>query len=265
MTEDLLLVEKTDHIATLILNRPQKGNSLTPDMFIRLHEVLDDFSHGDEVRCVVIRGAGEKAFCSGYDVSALPTKASPEIQARLRDQNPMELAVHSLVNFPYPVIAMLNGHAFGAGCELAVCCDLRLAADDIRVGMPPAKLGIVYMVEGLKRFTQVLGFPRTREMFFSGRSYTSTRLKEMGLVNYLLPRQELETFTYELAGEIAGNAPLALKGTKRILNLLAGTVRLPEGDLLEAEELVAQAFASEDLKEGQTAFLEKRKPVFKGR
>jgi enoyl-CoA hydratase len=265
VSTDILLVEKKDRMATLTINRPEKRNSLSPDLLIRIHQTLEEFVREDMVRVVVIRGVGDRAFSSGYDIAAIPTKVTPELQEKLKRQNPLELAMESVVHFPYPVIALLNGYAFGAGCELALCCDLRIGADDIRMGMPPAKLGLVYPMSGLLRFVQVLGIPRTKELFLTGRYYPAQRAKEMGLVDYLLPRQEAESLAYEMAAEIAGNAPLSVKGTKRILNLLSQTLTLSEAGLKEANALMAQAFNSEDLKEGQTAFLQKRKPEFKGR
>jgi len=260
-----LLVETKEQVATLIINRPEKRNSLSPDLLIRLHEVLEDFAQEDAVRAVVIRGIGDQAFSSGYDIGAIPTEVSPRTREQLREQNPLELALKSVINYPYPVIAMLNGYAFGAGCELAVCCDLRIGADDIRMGMPPAKLGLIYQLSGLTRFIQVIGISNTRELFFTGRYYPAGRAKEMGLVHYLLPRQELESFVYKMAGEIAGNAPLSVKGTKRILNLLSQSFKLSDEDRREANKLTTQAFNSEDLKEAQKAFMQKRKPEFKGR
>ena len=217
------------------------------------------------VRTVVIRGSGEKAFSSGYDIKAIPTKSTPEAQEEMKGQNPLDLAMESVVNYPYPVIAMLNGYAYGAGCELAVTCDIRIGADDISMGMPPAKLGVVYRPIALQRFINVIGLPGTKEIFFTGRFYDAPLLKEIGLVDYMVPRAEHESFTYSLAEEIAANAPLSLKGTKRILNLIAGSVKLDDEDMKEAEGLISKAFNSEDLKEAQTAFFEKRKPTFKGK
>ena len=176
----------------------------------------------------------------------------------------MEELFNKIVNFPYPVIAMINGLAFGAGCELTVCCDIRIGADDIKMGMPPAKLGLAYPWTGLQRFVQVLGLKSTREIFYTARTYKGERLKEIGLVDYLVPGEDLKAFTYQMAKEIAANAPLALKGTKRILNLLLNTSQLPEKFHKEAESITEAAFLSDDLKEGRLAFLEKRKPKFKG-
>lgn len=265
MSAGKLDVEKNERVLTLIINRPEKRNSLSPELLIQIHQTLEEFAKGDEVRAVVIRGTGDQAFSSGYDIGSIPTGVDPALREKLKDQNPLELALQSIIQFPYPVIAFLNGYAFGAGCELAISCDLRIGVDDLRMGMPPAKLGLVYSLAGLTRFVQVVGLARTREIFFSGRYFPATRAKEMGLVDYILPRQEAETFAYEQAREIAGNAPLSVKGTKRILNLLAQTLILPEEDRREANRLAAIAFKSEDLKEAQTAFLQKRKPEFKGK
>ena len=179
--------------------------------------------------------------------------------------NPLETAISAILNYPYPVIAMINGVAFGGGCELAVCCDLRVAADDIFMGMPPAKLGVVYSYIGLARFVQNIGFPATRELFYTGRRFDTQRLRELGLVDYAVPRNQLESFTYGLAGEIAANAPLSIKGTKRILGMLSRASALSEEDAETAHRIRIQAFNSEDIKEGQQAFREKRKPVWKGR
>ena len=265
MDSDILLMDRRDRVCTLTLNRPEKRNSLSPDLLIRIYQALEELSATDDVRCVVIRGVGDRAFSSGFDIAALPTDVPPEVQGKLDDRNPVELVAQSIIDHPYPVVAMLNGYAFGAGCELAVCCDIRIAGDHIRMGLPPAKLGLVYPVGGIARFARILGFPNARELLLTGRYYSAARALEMGLVNYVLPGDELEAFTYEMAGEIAGNAPLALKGMKKILGLLAGAAKLPDGDLAEAERLVAEALESDDLKEGQTAFLEKRAPVFKGK
>ena len=163
------------------------------------------------------------------------------------------------------MIAIINGVAFGAGCELAICCDIRIGADNIRIGMPPAKLGLVYPWSGLQRFIQVIGLKGTKEIFFTGRAYKGIRLKELGLVDYLISGDKLESFTVRMADEIAANAPLALKGTKRVLNLLLQASQFDINSLNEAESITRTSFLSDDLNEGQKAFLEKRKPEFKGK
>ncbi len=262
MENDILMIQREEHVCTLILNRPEKRNALSPDLLIKIYETLQNFSKDDTIRTLVFRGGGDKAFSAGYDISAIPT--TPETQEKLKELNPLELAMDSIVNYPYPVIAMLNGFAFGAGCELAISCDIRIGAEDIRMGMPPAKLGVVYAPSGLRRFIRAVGLPNTKKIFFTGRYYDAPTAKELGLVDYLVPKSELESFTYALAQEIAGNAPLSLKGTKRVLNLLIRSEKMNDEDQKEADAIISQAFSSEDLKEAQAAFLEKRTPTFKG-
>lgn len=262
---DQLLTEETGKILTLTLNRPGKRNALTPEMLVQLYQELRRHASEDRIRVVILRGAGHKAFSSGYDINAIPTGVSPEVQKLLQNRSPFELAVESIVDYPYPIIAMLNGFAFGGACDLAVACDMRIAADHVQMGMVPARLGMVYFPEGLQRFVRTIGLPRTKEMFFTARRYKTDRLKEMGLVDHILPRDELTGFTHALAEEIAANAPLSLKGIKRILNLLSASDRLDAQQQAEAKKLVQKSLESEDLKEGQAAFLEKREPAFKGR
>jgi enoyl-CoA hydratase/carnithine racemase len=260
-----LLTERRGRIGVLIFNRPERRNALSPRLLIGLHETLEAWAREDEIRTVVIRGSGEKAFSAGYDILAIPTNVTPETASRLREGTPLQLALESVKNFPYPTIAMLNGHCFGGALHLAVCCDLRIGADDIAVGIPPARLGLVYPHEGIAQVAQVLGMARAREVLFTGRSYRGKALRGLGLVEQLVPRSELEATTYEIAEEIAGNAPLALRGIKRILNLIESSAPLSEEARREAEALFAAALQSEDAKEGQKAFIEKRRPSFVGR
>jgi len=261
----LLRVHRKNNMAILTLNRPEKKNSLSPELVKILLQTLEELSADDTIRTVVIRGAGDKAFCAGYDIGSLPTRRSDDPHDKLKTLNSVESLFKTIIDYPFPVIAMINGLAFGAGCELAICCDIRIGADNIRIGMPPAKLGLVYPWSGLQRFIQVIGLKNTKEIFFTGRAYEGIRLKELDLVDYLIPGDELESFTFRMAEEIAANAPLALKGTKRVLNLLLQTSTFDKNSLKEAESITRASFLSEDLKEGQLAFLEKRGPLFKGR
>jgi enoyl-CoA hydratase len=266
LTEDnILLVETKDHFGTLTLNRPHKRNALSPDLLIKLYQAFQEIGQNDNIRTIVLKGAGDKAFSSGYDIAAIPTDIPEDLADRLKEENPLDLALSGVQAYPYPVIAMLNGHAFGAGCELAASCDIRIAADDIKMGIPAAKLGLVYPVRGLMQYVQTIGISATSELLFTGRAIGADRALAIGLINFALPRAELESFTADIAQEIAGNAPLALKGTKRILNLIRRSLQMPAEHLQEAETIITRAFNSDDLKEGQAAFLDKRKPVFKGR
>jgi enoyl-CoA hydratase/carnithine racemase len=263
--ENELLAERREHVGIVTFNRPRRRNALTPAMLIGLHETLDRWAMEGDVRTVVFTGAGDKAFSAGFDILAIPTDPDPDAARRLREGNPLELGLESVKRFPYPTIAMLNGHCFGGALNLALCCDLRVAADDIAVGMPPARLGVVYPHAGIAQFASVLGMARARELFFTGRTYRGEELREMGLVGRMVPRAELEATTFSLAAEIAANAPLALRGLKRVLDLVESAATLSDEARDEAQELMAAALQSDDAREGQRAFLEKRKPRFAGR
>ncbi len=261
-----LLIERNKNICTLVLNRPEKKNSLSPELVELLFATLKELSNDDSIRVLIIRGAGDQAFCSGYDIGSLPTQTDDDPAPDNLDRlTPVESLFDAVIHFPWPVIGMLNGMAFGAGCELALCCDIRIASDNIRIGMPPAKLGIVYPWRGLKRFIQTIGLQATREMFFTGRTYKGSQLKQLGLVDHLVPREELTGLTDRMAKDIAWNAPLALKGTKQVINLILDAGQPSDRQQITAESITEAAFKSDDTAEGKRAFLEKRKPVFKGR
>ena len=265
MAQDVLLESVEDHVGTITFNRPEKGNSLSPEMLIRMYQTLTRWEQEGTVRCVVLSGGQGKAFCAGFDIGAIPTEVNPEMEELIKTHNPLELAFKSLKLFPYPTIASWNGYCFGAGLNLSMVCDIRIAADTAKVGMPPARLGLVYHPEGLVEFVQAIGMAATRELFFTARTYLARQAKDMGLVSHLVPKEELFDFTYLMAREIASNAPIALKSTKTILNMLEKNMTLSDEDKAQAQMLQALGFASEDLKEGQLAFMEKRKPVFKGK
>jgi enoyl-CoA hydratase/carnithine racemase len=189
--DKVLLLNRKNHICTLTLNRPEKKNSLSLELVERLASALKKLAEDDNLRVVILRGAGEKAFCSGFDIGSLPTPSTVDADQRLKSLDQVESLLQCLDRFPCPTIAMLKGFAFGLGCEMAMCCDIRIGAEDIRMGMPPAKLGLVYPWTGLQRFIQRIGLPRTKEIFFTGRTYAGDRIKELGLVDYLVPGVEL--------------------------------------------------------------------------
>jgi len=264
MKDRPLLVKRENNVVTLTLNRPEKRNSLSPELVQLLLQTLRELAADASIRSVIIRGAGSSAFCAGYDIRSLPTGSESNVHENLDKVSPVESLFQAVINFPYPVIAMVGGAAFGAGCELAICCDIRIGTDEARMGMPPAKLGLVYPWTGLQRFVQTIGVQSTRQMFFTGRTYQGMQLKELGLLDHIVAKNELESCACRMAAEIAANAPLAVKGIKRVINLLLQSTSLQESALREAETIVKSAFSSEDLKEGQRAFLEKRKPNFQG-
>ncbi len=258
-----LVCDRRGRVCVLTLNRPARKNALSPELVDALRGKLAALARESPPPVLVLRGAGDEAFCSGYDLAFLPAgDAGPEGAARL---DAVEALFQSVVDFPLPVIAMLNGAAFGAGCELAVCCDIRIAGDHAGLGMPPARLGLVYPWTGLRRFVQTIGLRRTKEMLFTGRVERGDRLRELGLVAQVVPRAALEAAVTGLAEDIAAHAPLALAGIKRVLNLLTYSRGLDPDAEQEARGLVAHSLRSADLREGQLAFLEKRPPQFKGR
>jgi enoyl-CoA hydratase len=257
-----LIVEEEGGVLRIILNRPEKRNLLTPGMLLELKSVLQSIQEDDGVRCVIIRGAGETAFSSGYDISAI---GKDDMIRNYSGDNPLPQAVKAIENFPCPVIAMMNGHAFGAGLEIAATCDLRVAVDTCLFGMPPAKLGVIYSYKGVRRFLNLIGPGYTKELFLTGKPVDSRRAERIGLVNFVVSAPELEKFTYDIAKEITENAPLSLKALKVMTSIWQRNqvISMEDEELLKQLTLGVQE--SEDYKEGQISFAEKRKPVFKGK
>ena len=213
----------------------------------------------------MIRGQGDRSFSSGYDISELPTEVPDDLAKELTEKNPIEIGLGAVERYPYPVIAMIDGYAFGVGCELALTCDIRIASDTSRMGIPPSKLGLLYRPEGIQKFINVMGYAYAKEAFLTGRYYDITRANEMGMVNYVVPKADLHAFTYDLAEELAHNAPLAVKGHKHIFNSLLQCQGIRPEDREEIEKMIRASLNSDDLKEGSMAFLEKRKADFKGK
>ncbi len=261
MSGDLILLEKQGNICTLTINRPEKRNSVNPETLLQLGDTLNSLREDDETRVIILRGSGEKAFSSGYDIGRIAGDR-PQPEGPRRDA--FKYCVDSIQDFPYPVIAMIYGHAVGGGLEIAATCDLRLAADTARLGITPAKLGIVYNDTGVNTFLNLVGISQTKELFYTGRIIDAHRALEIGLVDHVYPAEELYKATYELAEEIAHNAPLTIRGIKTTVSRLLKNTSLSPEDKAELARLQAEAYRSDDLKEGQKAFMEKRKPRFTG-
>jgi len=255
MPGELRVDAPADGVVRLTIANPAKRNALDHAILDGLTEALRDI----EARCVVVTGADDM-FSAGYDIGGITADGFAE-QAEALVAHPFTAAIDALEACPIPTVAVLPGHTIGGGLELALACDLRLAADGIALGMPPARLGLVYSHTGLHRFLRAIGEPRTRELFLLGRNVSAETALAWGMVNQIVAAADLERAGLELAGELAANAPLSVRGNKRILRALVDA-----GSPLDIEverELIAlreACFRSEDLQEGLRAFGEKRRP-----
>jgi enoyl-CoA hydratase/carnithine racemase len=261
----LLLDAPAPGVVRLTIANPAKRNALD-------HPILDAITAAlaalaapsSPARCLLLTGSGGM-FSAGYDIGEIPDEEFEERAERLV-AHPFTEAIDAIEAFPYPTLAVLGGHTIGGGLELALACDLRLALDGISLGMPPAKLGLVYSHTGLRRFLDAIGAARTRELFLLGRYVDASTALAWGLVNDLAPAEELEGTGLELAAELAGNAPLAQRGNKRVIAaLLQAAGELPPDVEDELIELRRASFASKDMREGMRAFAEKRAPNWRGR
>jgi enoyl-CoA hydratase/carnithine racemase len=263
LTEPELLVEVQGPVASLTLNRPAQRNALSRGMLQGLKQFFDETVSKSDSRVVILRGAGGKAFSSGSDFADLRQALERGILPS-GPEDPFEHALAALVACPLPVIALVEGFAVGGGCALAAACDIRIASESARLGMPPAKLGLLYSHRELRPFVDLIGPGRTKLLFFSGRLFSAAEALRFGLVDEVVQDDQVRPYAYGLADDIASNAPLTIRNTKRILGHLAHHP-LSEAQETEIVELLRQTQASEDFQEGQRAVLEKRPPSFKGR
>jgi enoyl-CoA hydratase/carnithine racemase len=256
----LLLDRPAEHVARLTIANPAKRNALDQELLAAIADAVPDL----DARCIVLTGSGG-VFSAGYDIGDIPAEEFAE-RAEALVAHPFAAAIDALEGHPFPTVAALNGHAIGGGLELALACDLRVAAGGIKLGMPPAKLGLVYSHTGLRKFIDAVGAPRARELFLVGRNIDAATALDWGLVNAVHPEDDLEEAALALASEIAGNAPLSLKGNKRVIReLLAVEAKLDPALEAELVELRRACFLSEDFREGVRAFAEKRPPRWRGR
>ena len=259
----LVLDHPAEGVARLTISNPEKRNALDHDVLDALAEVLPRLDRGIKLRCVVITGEG-RSFSAGYYIADIPDATFVE-DAEALVAHPFNAAMEAISAHPYPVIAAINGHCLGGGLELAIRCDLRVAASDARLGMPPAKLGLIYSHTGLERFIETIGVPRTKELFLTGRNLTAKRAEEIGLVHEVVSTGDLERATLERASQIASNAPLSMRGNKHAIETLTSFPRLTAAQEEELIELRRSCFASEDFREGIRAFGEDREPRWTGR
>ncbi len=262
MTSDRIIAEKHASIARFVINNPERRNAMSLAMWQRMGEVFEAWAQDQEVRVVVVRGAGEKAFSAGNDISEFKSlRSSPEsideysrITAR---------AYTALGTIPKPTIARIDGFCIGGGVEIAQLCDIQIAADSARFAVTPAKLGLGYKLEDVMLLVQNMSMKHAKELLMTGRMFSADEALRMGLVNRVVPSADLDAVVDDYASMIAANAPLSVKAAKLIV--CEAQKESAERDLARCQQLVDDCHASEDYQEGQSAFAEKRKPRFRGR
>jgi enoyl-CoA hydratase/carnithine racemase len=261
MPGELIVDRPAEGVLRLTFSNPAKRNALDHAI---LNAIAEELASLQDSRCVILTGAGGM-FSSGYDIGELSIDTFAE-EAEKLVAHPFCNALAALDALDVPTLAVLPGPAIGGGLELAVTCDLRLASSHIKLGMPPAKLGLIYSHTGLRRFVNAIGEPRTRELFLLGRHIDAQTGHLWGLVNWVVDAEELETNALELASQLAGNSPLSMAGNKRVLRELLHAEGALDPDVeRELLALRASSFRSEDLLEGVSAFAQKRTPSWKGR
>ncbi|MGE3540143.1 MAG: enoyl-CoA hydratase [Candidatus Tectimicrobiota bacterium] len=259
---DRMVADKDGPIGWMIFDHPERRNAVTQSMWLQIGEILEDFAKDEAIRVVVLKGAGDKAFVSGADISkfAEQRRNAAEVAAsnRLTDAARQALATYSK-----PTIAMIQGFCLGGGLAIALMCDMRFASEDSTFGIPAARLGVGYAPQSVGLLQALVGPAYTREILFTGRRFRGDEALRMGLLNRLLPASELEPYVRDYATTISSNAPLSIQAAKLAsMELLKATT---ERDFSIVDRAVEACFNSADYHEGRTAFMEKRPPVFTGR
>jgi len=259
---DKMIARQDGAIGWIIFNQPERHNAVSLAMWQALEVIVDHFERNPEIRVVVVRGAGEKAFVSGADISEFETQRAGEEATRHYNET-SQRAMRRLRELSKPTLAMIQGYCVGGGVAVALSCDIRLANDVSRYAVPAAKLGLGYEFEGVSKLVNLVGPSFAKEIFFTARLFSAQEAHHMGLINRYVPADELPALVEEYASTIVGNAPMTIASIKTIV----GEVLKDESKRDEAwcERTVDQCFNSDDYREGRTAFMEKRRPVFKGR
>lgn len=266
MTTDLaaegLQTAVRGRVLEITLARPERRNALTPALIRGLIGVLDRARTSDDLRAVLLTGAGEKAFCAGFDIALIDSPGRDAVGA---ERDLVEDLAGAVVALPLPVVAAVNGAAVGAGCDLAVACDLRIGVPGARFGMPPARLGILYGWKGVDRLVRSIGLPAAKDLLLTGRLMDAARAYDLGLLSAVVPPAALLDEARAITDTLAANAPLSVAASKRMTDLLSSPSPPSDGDLEELAALQQRVWTSEDAVEGARAYRERRPPQFTGR
>ncbi len=262
MATDKMIAEKDGAIGKIIFNSPERRNAVSLEMWQALGDMVTDFGADDDVRVIVLEGAGDKAFVAGADISRFGEERSNADEIA-RYSAIVTGAMEALYTAPKPTIAKIRGFCIGGGLGIAVSCDMRICSDDSQFAIPAARLGLGYPHGNLRKLTDVVGPSTAKEIFFTAKRFSAAEALEMRLVNRVVPAAELDDFVADYAGRIGDNAPLTLKQVKGTIGELMKDSG--ERDLDWCDQLVKECFDSADYVEGRTAFMEKRRAEFKGR
>lgn len=262
MADDRMLAKKEDGVGWLTFNTPERRNAVSLEMWAMMGDILEDFDRDPAVRVVVLTGAGDKAFVAGADISKFETERNTPEQVQHYEKVSAR-ANRALAELSKPSIAMIRGFCVGGGVGIAVTCDMRICETGSEFAIPAARLGLGYGFPNLSKLVPLVGPQFAKELFFTARCFDAKEAAAMGLVNRVVPKDELEAYVRNYARTIAENAPLTVTSVKRIID---ETLKDPDKrDLDECARLVKACFDSQDYIEGRTAFMEKRKPRFQGR
>jgi enoyl-CoA hydratase len=257
-----MIGKKDGSIGWLIFNNPTQHNALSHEMRLATLDILDEFERDDDIRVIVLRGAGEKSFISGADISQFDGYATDADRQREMSTVSARLA-ERYEHLRKPTIAMIQGFCLGAGVGTALSIDLRIASEKAQFGIPAARLGVAYPLRSVRRLIEIIGSGNATEMLYTAKRYSAAEALNIGLVNKVVPHEELESAVRELAATIADNAPLTIYASKVAIREAMKSDADRNNGLLDS--VIAACFSSEDHAEGRKAFAEKRKPVFKGK